>query len=115
MSYEEIFILGWNLNAFMFVVNFLVAMFVIKNNDPQELQKQNEVLETLKEEFDIYYPNRKYETLLSYVIPFTAFFRVGFRIFEMNLFFIKNKGAKLFDYMVYKYTNDINRAKAKIK
>jgi len=111
MTYSEIFILGWNLNAFMFVLNFILAITVIKSNHPDDLQKQNEILERLKEEFDEYYPNRKYETLITYIIPFTAFFRMSFRIIEMFSFFSRNKGTSMFDFMVYKYESDINKAK----
>lgn len=87
---------------------------VIKTNNPEKLREQNETLSELKLEFDRYYPNRKYETLITYVIPFTAFFRVGYRLLEMSMFFTKNKGSGVFDYMVYKYTNDINKAKARL-
>lgn len=111
MSYSEIFILGWNANAFMFVLNLLLAITIIKSNDPDDLQKQNEILGELKEEFDAYYPNRKYETLVTYLVPFTAFFRMSFRFIEMYSFFSRNKGTKMFDFMVYKYTSDINKAK----
>jgi len=34
-----------------------------------------------------------------------------FRLVEMFFFFQKNKEAKMFDYMVYKYSSDINKAK----
>ena len=72
---------------------------------------KNEVLSRLKNEFDRYYPYRKYETIISYLVPFTAFFRVSFRLFEMRMFFIKNRTARLFDYMIFKYQNDIKVAK----
>lgn len=111
MTYSEIFIFGWNLNAFMFVVNLILAFTIIKTNDINDLQEQNDILGDLKEEFDVYYPNRKYETFATYIIPFTAFFRMSFRIFEMLSFFSRNKGTTMFDFMVYKYTADINKAK----
>jgi hypothetical protein len=111
MTYSEIFILGWNLNAMMFVINLLLAIFIVKSNDANDLQQQNEKLGRLKEEFDEYYPNRKYETLATYLIPFTAFFRMGFRIVEMLSFFSRNQGTSMFDFMVYKYERDINKAK----
>jgi hypothetical protein len=111
MSYEDIFIIGWNLNAFMFIVNLIFAINVIKSNDPIELAKESEMLRELKEEFDNYYPNRRYDTLLTYFIPFTAFYRVIFRIIEMKMFFKKNNGAKMYDFMIYKYQTDINRIK----
>lgn len=111
MTYSEIFILGWNANALMFVLNLLLAITVVKANDPTDLEKQNAVLEKLKLEFDNYYPNRKYETLITYLVPFTAFFRMSFRIIEMLSFFSRNKGTTMFDFMVYKYSSDINRAK----
>jgi hypothetical protein len=111
MTYSEIFILGWNANAFMFVLNLLLAVVVVKTNSSMDLEKQNEELEKLKEEFDTYYPNRKYETLITYLVPFTAFFRMSFRIIEMWSFFSRNKGTTMFDFMVYKYISDINKAK----
>ncbi|MFA7083881.1 MAG: hypothetical protein WC141_05025 [Arcobacteraceae bacterium] len=111
MTYSDIFILGWNLNALMFAVNLFLAIMIVKTNESHDLQKQNDVLGKLKEEFDIYYPNKKYETLITYIIPFTAFFRMCFRILEMFSFFSRNKGTSMFDFMVYKYTSDINKAK----
>jgi hypothetical protein len=45
------------------------------------------------------------------MIPFTAFFRMIFRLVEMFFFFQKNKEAKMFDYMVFKYSSDIQKAK----
>ena len=111
MTYSEIFILGWNANALMFVINLLLAITIVKANDPMDLEKQNEELGKLKEEFDNYYPNRKYETLITYLMPFTGFFRMTFRIIEMLSFFSRNKGSSMFDFMVYKYSIDINKAK----
>ncbi len=111
LSYIDIFMLGWNLNALMFVVNLLLAMKILNSSDPEALHEQNETLHELKEEFDKLYPNRKYEALITYAIPFTAFFRSSYRIIEMVLFFNKNQGSKMFDYMVYKYQSDINRIK----
>ena len=111
MTYTEIFILGWNLNAFMFVVNLILAIKVISGNNPEELQEQNQVLTELKNEFEKFYPNRGIETLASYLIPFTAFFRVGWRLIEMMSFFNKNQGTKMFHFMVYKYQSDIDKAK----
>jgi hypothetical protein len=111
MTYSEIFILGWNANAFMFVVNLLMAISIIKANNSDDLHKQNEVLGKLKEEFDTYYPNKRYETLATYLIPFTAFFKMTFRFIEMFSFFSRNKGTTMFDFMVYKYMSDINKAK----
>ncbi len=111
MTYAEIFILGWNLNAVMFMVNLMLAVKIVKSSDVTSLHKESAVLNELKEEFDKFYPNRSYETLLSYAIPFTAFFRVGWKLIEMNMFFKKNDGASMFDFMVYKYQADIARAK----
>jgi hypothetical protein len=111
MSYEEIFILGWNLNALMFVVNLLLAIRVVRSKGHDDLERESQTLAQLKEEFDQYYPNRKYETMGTYLIPFTAFFRMNFRILEMVMFFVKNKDTSMYDFMVYKYTNDILRAK----
>jgi len=111
LSYFEIFVLGWNLNGFVFFVNLFVAFLTVKSNDPISLHKQSEVLKELKEEFDELYPNRKYEVMISYILPFTAFFRTGYRFLEMAMFFKANAGTKMFDFMVYKYTQDINRLK----
>ena len=111
MSYGDIFIIGWNLNALMFVVNLLMAFTILKSSDPMDLVKESEQLGLLKEEFDKYYPNRRYETLITYFFPFTAFFRLGFRFFEMSLFFKKNEGTKMYDFMIYKYQSDIDKMK----
>ena len=111
MSYGDIFIIGWNLNALMFVVNLLMAFTILKSSDPMDLVKESEQLSILKEEFDKYYPNRRYETLITYFFPFTAFFRLGFRFFEMSLFFKKNEGTKMYDFMIYKYQSDIDKMK----
>lgn len=89
MSYFDICILGWNLNALMFVVNLLLAVKTLKSSDPESLQEQSTVLNELHSEFEKYYPNRKIETIISYLIPFTAFLRVTFRLFEMFAFFLK--------------------------
>lgn len=112
MSYLDIFIIGWNLNALMFVLNLLVAIFTAKKADILEMRRDNEILGKLKSEFDQYYPNRRYEVIVSYFIPFTAFFRTSFRLIEMFLFFGKNKGTKLVDFMIYKYSSDIEKAKS---
>lgn len=113
MTYLDIFVFGWNLNALMFVINILLAFNVIKSKDALQLQDQSEKLNELKVEFDKYYPNRKIETLLSYAVPFTAFLRMSFRLIEMTLFFRKNIGTSMYDFMIYKYLNDINLAKSK--
>lgn len=114
MSYEEIFILGWNLNLAMFILNLFIAFKTLNSKPKEVLYKENEALNKLKIEFDKYYPNRKYETLLTYLIPFAAFYRMSFRLIEMKFFFDKNRDCTLFDYMVYKYQNDIEFAKNKI-
>jgi len=111
MSYFDILSLGWNLNALMFVINLVLAINIIKTNDISNLHKESKILNDLKTEFDKFYPNRGFETLISYFIPFTAFFRVLWRFTEMKMFFIKNEGTSLFDFMVYKYQIDIAKAK----
>lgn len=111
MNYLDIFVLGWNLNALMFGINFFLAINVINSKKSEDLQQESERLRELKQEFDQYYPNRKAETLISYAIPFTAFFRMSFRIVEMTLFFTKNKGTSMYDFIVYKYNTDILKAK----
>ena len=113
MSYLDICILGWNLNAFMFAVNFLIAIRTISGQDRDLLQEQSLVLKELKNELEKYYPYRTQSTIISYLVPFTAFFRMAYRLFEMFFFFQKNQSAKMFDYMVYKYSTDINKAKNK--
>jgi hypothetical protein len=113
MSYIDICILGWNLNALMFVTNLLLAVRVIRANNVDEIEEQTRFLEELKLEFDKYYPNRKIEVIASYAIPFTAFFRMSIRILEMFLFFTKNKNTTMYDFMVYKYSCDIQKAKSK--
>lgn len=113
MSYSDIFIMGWNLNAFMFVINFLIVLRVVSNKENRDLKQESEVLRELKSEFDQYYPYRKYTTLLTYMIPFTAFFRMVYRMFEMYMFFNKNQGTSMYDYMMYKYQMDIATAKQK--
>ena len=49
--------------------------------------------------------------MLTYVVPFTAFFRMNYKLVEMYFFFQRNKEAKMFDYMVYKYTSEIDKVK----
>jgi len=114
MSYEEIFILGWKLNGFMLVLNMLIIFRALKLRGPVDLQKENEILEELKDEFSQYYPYRKYGTLLSYFIPFMASFKIIYRLFEMYSFVKKNIDASLFDYMEYKYKYDIQKAKERL-
>lgn len=111
MSYAEIFIVGWNLNAMMFVLNFFIVLKVVSNKDNEDLKEESKVLRELKSEFEHYYPYRKYTTLLTYIIPFTAFFRMGYRLFEMYMFFARNSGTSMYDYMAYKYQMDITMAK----
>ncbi len=110
MTYTEIFIIGWNLNALMFVINLILAFNVIKSTDVIKVSEEHEKLTQLKEQVDLYYPNRAFETLFSYMIPFVAFYKVGFRILEMWAFLRQNKGATLFDFMVYRYERDIEKA-----
>jgi hypothetical protein len=114
MSYDEIFIYGWSLNLLMFITNLMMAINVMKSTEITDVAKEHAVLSELKIELDKYYPNRGFETLISYFIPFTAFFRVGWRLIEMNMFFKKNDGAKMYDFMVYRYEKDIQIAKAKV-
>lgn len=111
MSYLDICITGWNLNALMFVVNLLIAVRAISTQDKSRLYEESLILKELKDELEKYYPNRIYSTIISYLVPFTAFFRMGFRFVEMFFFFKKNQEAKMFDYMVFKYSCDIQRAK----
>ena len=111
MSYLDICIMGWNLNALMFVINFLIAIRVISTQDRSKLQEESLVLKELKDELEKYYPNRTLTTMITYVVPFTAFFRMNYKLVEMYFFFQKNSEAKMFDYMVYKYTYDIQKAK----
>ena len=73
MSYADILILGWNLNALMFVVNLFLAINVMKSADMEEFEKESERLSVLKQQFDAYYPNRRYETMVSYIIRLPLF------------------------------------------
>ena len=91
MSYLDICIIGWNLNALMFVINFLIAIRVISTGDRSKLQEESLVLKELKDELDKYYPNRTMATIFAYLVPFTAFFRISFRLVEMYLFFQKKR------------------------
>ena len=50
MSYLDICIIGWNLNALMFVVNFLIAIRVISTQDRSKLHEESLVLKELKED-----------------------------------------------------------------
>ena len=111
MNYTDIIILGWNLNALMFVVNLVLAINIIRTNEAERFQEESEKLRELSSQMEEYYPNKQYETLLSYAIPFTAFYRILFKLIEMVMFFNKNKGTKMYDFIVFKYQNDINKAK----
>ena len=113
MTYSEIFILGWNLNALMFIANFMLAIKVMSNVDKERLMQESEILKDLKEKLEKYYPYRTITTFIAYAIPFTAFFRVIFKMFEMYFFIQKNQEAKMFDYIAYKYNEDISRAQNK--
>ncbi len=115
MSYEEIFILGWQLNLIMFFINFTLALRTMSSKTKEQLYEENKILTELKEEFDKYYPYRKYETMATYLVPFTAFFRMGYRFLEMISFFGKNRDCTMFDYMIYKYQSDIDLAKNRLK
>lgn len=111
MDYSQIFMYGWSLNIMMFLVNLIIALNVIKSTDVTTMTKEHEVLGELKIEIDKYYPNRGYETLISYFVPFVAFYKVSWRIIEMIMFFSKNKNTRMFDFMVYRYQKEINVAK----
>lgn len=113
MSYLDIFILGWNLNALMFALNFIIVLFVVNSYNKEDLKEQSKVLNELKKEFDQYYPYRKYSTLGTYLFPFAAFFRMSYRLLEMKLFLSRNTNSTMYDYMMYKYENDILVAKNK--
>ena len=111
MDYGQIFMYGWGLNIVMFLVNLSIAVNVIKSTDVTTMTKEHEILGELKLEIDKYYPNRGYETLLSYFIPFVAFYKVLWRIIEMMSFFSKNQNTRMFDFMVYRYQKEISVAK----
>ena len=113
MSYLDICILGWNLNALMFLINFVMAINVISSQNSDKLQEESLILKDLKEQMDKYYPYRTQSTIITYIVPFTAFFRMSLRFIEMFFFFQKNQNSKMFDYMVYKYMTEINKAKNK--
>jgi len=111
MEYGQIFMYGWCLNIMMFLVNLVIAVNVIKAADISTITKEHQVLAELKLEIDKYYPNRGYETLFSYFIPFVAFYKVLWRIIEMVSFFSKNQNTRMFDFMVYRYEKEIAVAK----
>jgi len=111
MTYAEIFIVGWGLNTFMFFVNLFLAINTLKASDPTQIHKEHQILNELKVEFDKYYPNRAMETLASYFIPFLAFYRVTWKLLELRMFLKRNEDASMFDFMVYKYQKDIEKAK----
>lgn len=113
MTYLDIFIIGWNLNAMMFMINFLIVIKVVNSKKQEDFAQQSKVLRELKKEFDYYYPYQRYMTLSTYILPFTAFFRMGYRLFEMFMFFNRNTGTTMYDYMLYKYQLEINLAKQK--
>ena len=75
------------------------------------MTNEHQVLSELKIEIDKYYPYKGYETLISYFIPFVAFYRVLWRLIEMMVFFNRNENARLFDFMVYRYKKEISDAK----
>ena len=106
MSYMDICILGWNLNAAMFFVNLILAVNILKSEDLEHFDKQKEILNNLQQEFEQYYPNRRFETVISFIVPFTAFYRILFKLIELYMFLHKNKGAKFYDFVVYKYQTD---------
>lgn len=54
-------------------MNFLLALKTMSTKTKEQLHDENRVLTSLKNEFDKYYPYRKYETIATYFIPFTAF------------------------------------------
>ena len=111
MDYGQIFMYGWGLNIVMFLVNLSIALNVIKSTDVTTMTKEHEILGELKLEIDKYYPNRGYETLISYFIPFVAFYKVLWRLIEMMSFFSKNQNTRMFDFMVYRYQKEISVAK----
>ncbi|AXH15419.1 hypothetical protein [Malaciobacter mytili] len=111
MSYEEIFILGWLANILMLFINIVVVFSVVRTNEVAKLKEQSLALEELKKEYDKYYPYHKQMAIIAYFLPFTGFFRVGFRLFEMFLFLSKNKDANVYNFIEYKYTQDIKKAK----
>ena len=111
MSYEEIFIIGWFANIIMIFVNVLVVLFVVKTNDPEQLKEQSIALQKLKAEYDKYYPYHKQMTIVAYLLPFTGFFKISYRLMEMYLFLSKNKDTNIYHFVAYKYTCDIQKAK----
>lgn len=113
MSYYEICVIGWSLNVLMFLANLLVALKTFSSTNIENLHEENMILKELKEELDKYYPNKNLTMMLTYFIPFTAFFKTTFKFIEMFFFFQKNTQARMFDYIVYKYTNELNKAKNK--
>jgi len=109
MSYYEIFIIGWNLNFMMFLSNLFMAFSSFNSQDMIQMQKQSANLKELKVEHEKLYPYRTYETLLSYFIPFAAFYRISYRYYEMYMFYKVNPDTKIYDFMLYSYQKDIDK------
>ena len=87
------------------------VIYPLSISHASDFLEEHEILGELKLEIDKYYPNRGYETLISYFIPFVAFYKVLWRMIEMMSFFSKNQNARMFDYMVYRYQKEISLAK----
>ncbi len=115
MSYYEIFVIGWSLNVFMFVINLFVAIGVFSNIDMSNVHEENRILQELKEEFDKYYPYKSLTSILTYAIPFTASYKILYHFIEMYFFFQKNSQARMFDYIVYKYKSELAKVKDKVE
>lgn len=113
MSYFEIFILGWFLNAFMLLVNSILYVKFMNLQKLDLLDEEIEIIYELQSEVNKYYPNKKGETLFSYLLPFTAFFKTLFLIIEMLNFFIKDENKSMYDFLIHKYFKEIERARAK--
>jgi len=109
MSYYEIFVIGWSLNFLMFTSNLILAFSTFNSDDIMQMKKQNENLRELKSKHEKLYPYRTYETLISYFIPFAAFYRILYRYFEMYMFYKVNPNTKMYDYMVYSFQKDIDK------
>jgi hypothetical protein len=109
MSYYEIFVIGWSLNFIMFLSNLYLALSTFNSQDMAQMKKQSENLRELKMKHEKLYPYRTYEVLLSYFIPFAAFYRILYRYFEMYMFYKANPDTQMYDFMIYSYTKDIQK------
>lgn len=111
MSYFDILTFGWFLNISIFLINFLFKARYMKLENMDILEEERVIVNELKNEVLIHYPNKKQEKILTCLIPFTAFFKTIYSFTDMIIFFLKEKNRSMYDFMVYKYFKEIERAR----